>query len=204
MEEIIRHLQTVDPWLVYLIVFSIAFIENVFPPSPSDMVVVFAGALVGMGRAGFLTTLACSTAGSTAGFMVMYGVGGWFGTKILERGRIKFLPIDAIRKVEGWFARYGYGIIVANRFLSGTRAVVSFFAGMSRLKLAPTTLLSAISALLWNIILVGAGYYLGHHWERIGFYLSTYSQIVTGIVVVALLVWLVRFFYKRTNGRKAQ
>ena len=203
MEELIRQLQSVDPWLVYFIVFSIAFIENVFPPSPSDMIVVFGGALVGMGRAGFVLTVLCATAGSTLGFVAMYGIGEWFGKRILEHGKLKFLPRDAIKKVEGWFASHGYWIIVANRFLAGTRAVVSFFAGMSDLRLVPTTLLCALSALVWNLILVTSGYYLGHNWERIGFYLSTYSQIVTAVVVVLLLIWTARYFYRRTSRKNS-
>ncbi len=201
MEDLIRQLQSVDPWLVYTAVFSIAFIENIFPPSPSDMIVVFGGALAGMGRAGYVETLVSATAGSTLGFMAMFAVGHWFGTRLLGHKLLKFIPREAILKVEGWFRRYGYWIIVGNRFLAGTRAVVSFFAGMSELKLVRTTLLSAASALAWNLILVTSGYYLGQNWQRIGFYLSTYSQVVTALIVLIVLVWLVRFFSRRNNGK---
>lgn len=197
MEPIIHYMQAVDPWVVYTIVFLIAFVENIFPPSPSDTVIVLGGSLIGMGRVGFVETLLCATAGSTLGFMVMYAVGEWLGAKILERGKVKFIPVSAVKTVEEWFRKYGYWIIVANRFLSGTRAVVSFFAGMSRLKLLRTTLLCFLSALAWNAILVSAGYALGRNWERIGFYLSTYSQVVTALLVVAALIWLGRVYYKR-------
>ena len=203
MEDFIAQLQSLNPPLIYIIVFSIAFIENIFPPSPSDLVIVFGGSLVGMDRVGFVETLLCATAGSTLGFMVMYKIGGWFGDRILERGRIKFIPIEAVKKVEGWFARYGYWIIIGNRFLSGTRAVVSFFAGMSELKLIRTMALSFVSSLAWNAILVTGGFYLGQNWQRIGFYLSTYSQIVTGIIVVIVLILIARYFYKKNNGTKS-
>jgi membrane protein DedA with SNARE-associated domain len=201
MEEIIRQLQSLDPLLVYGILFSIAFVENIFPPSPSDMVIVFGGTLVGLGHVGFVEALVSSTVGSTLGFMAMYGVGDWFGLKILERGRIKFIPVETVRKVESWFARYGYWIIVANRFLAGTRAVVSFFAGMSRLTLLRTTVLCFLSACAWNCILLTGGYSLGHNWERIGFYLTTYSEIVTAIVIVVALGMATRYFYVKRNGR---
>jgi membrane protein DedA with SNARE-associated domain len=203
LESFIHSLQALDPFLIYVAVFSIAFVENVFPPFPSDVIVVFAGSLIGVGQTGFIETLLLATLGSTLGFVVMYKIGDWFGDTILEKGKIKFIPVDAVMKVEAWFKRYGYWLIVANRFLAGTRAAVSFFAGMSELDLAKTTGLSLVSALVWNAILVSAGWYLGQHWEKIGFYLNTYSEIVTGILIVVAFVLVIRYFYNKNNGRKA-
>jgi membrane protein DedA with SNARE-associated domain len=201
LEEIVAYLQTVSPAVVLTVVCAIAFIENIFPPSPSDTVIVFGGSLVGIGRVGFVETLLWATVGSTLGFIVMYKVGDWFGDKILEQGKIKFIPAEAVKKVDDWFRRYGYWIIIANRFLPGTRSVVSFFAGMAELKLLITTLLCFLSALTWNAILITGGYYLGSNWERIGFYMSTYSQVVTTIVVVAALILVARYLYRKSNGK---
>ncbi len=195
MQEIISFLQSLDPLLVYGAVFAIAFIENIFPPFPSDVAVVFAGSLVGLGEASFFMTLVCAVAGSTLGFLTMYKIGQWFGNKILEQGKIKFIPRSSVERVEEWFRKYGYWLIVANRFLAGTRAVVSFFAGVSELSLSRVTALSLVSALLWNVILVFAGYSLGKNWEQIDSYLSTYSQIVTGVIIVIALVVTARFFF---------
>ena len=204
MEDFIHQLQSLDPLLIYIAVFAIAFIENLFPPFPSDVVVAFAGSLAGLQRVGVFETLLSATLGSTLGFIVMYKIGDWFGDKILERGKIKFIPVDAVTKVEEWFHRYGYGIIIANRFMAGTRAVVSFFAGMSDLNLVKTTILSFASALAWNAILVFAGYNVGQNWQKIGFYLNTYSHVATAVVVVVILVFVIRYFYSRNNGRKAK
>ncbi len=203
MEEFILSLQSLDPFLIYIAVFSIAFIENIFPPSPSDIVIVFAGSLVAIGRVGLLESFLAATIGSTLGFVVMYKIGHWFGGHILEQGRIKFIPVEAVRKVEAWFQKYGFWIIVANRFLAGTRAVVSFFAGMSELNLFKTALLSFLSALVWNSILISGGYALGHNWQKIGLYLSTYSQIVTATLVVVLLIWIIYSVYNKNNEKKS-
>jgi membrane protein DedA with SNARE-associated domain len=202
VEHFVTQLQSVDPLLIYLLAFSIAFVENVFPPSPSDLVIVFTGSLVGLGRVGFVETLVIATMGSTAGFVVMYKFGHWFGSHILETGRISFIPVEAVKKVEAWFVRFGYWIIIANRFLSGTRAVVSFFAGMSELNLLKTSALCFISALAWNSILITGGWYLGNNWQRIGFFLSTYSEMVTGVLVVAGLIWLIWYLYRKNTEKK--
>lgn len=203
MEEFILKIQSFDPVWVYVIVFAIAYIENVFPPSPSDTVIVVAGSLVGMGRVGFVETLLIATLGSTLGFVTMYKMGHWFGAKILEQGKIKFIPVTSVKKVESWFQKYGYWIIVANRFLSGTRAVVSFVAGMSELNLLRTTALCFVSALVWNAVLMAGGYTLGKNWEQLGFYLSTYSKIVTAVLVVAAIVWLAMLYFKNRKKKIA-
>ncbi len=202
MESIINTLQSLDPLLILVIVFAIAFIENLFPPAPSDVMIVLGGALVGFGHIGFLQTLLSATAGSITGFMVMYKIGEWFGDHILERGKIRFIKVSTIHKVEEWFRKHGYWVIVANRFLAGTRAVVSFFAGMSEMKFPITLALCAVSALAWNAILVGGGYVLGSNWQNIEVYLSTYSQIVTGIVILVALALTVRYLSrkKRVEG----
>lgn len=203
MEDLILSLKDLSPWMVYAAVFGMAFIENLFPPSPSDLAIVFGGSLAALGEVSFAWVLVAATAGSTTGFVAMYGIGAWSGRRILERGRISFLPVEAVRKAEAWFARHGLWLIVANRFLAGTRAVVSFFAGMSHLPLPLTTLLCFVSALAWNAILVGAGYALGQNWERIGFYLTTYSQVITGGVVVVLLVLLGRMVVRNASRNGA-
>jgi membrane protein DedA with SNARE-associated domain len=202
VNDIFTYLHTLSPLLVLCAVFAIAFIENIFPPSPSDVIIVFSGSLVAIARVGFVETLLAATAGSTLGFILMYTLGDWFGVRILEQGKISFIPAESVRKVDDWFRRYGYWIIIANRFLAGTRAVVSFFAGMAEISLPITTLLCFVSALAWNAILIGGGYALGNNWERIGFYLSTYSQVVTGVVVLLAIAYLARYFFKRANTRK--
>lgn len=203
MDDLIPYLQSLSPLLVYAAVLTIAYIENLFPPFPSDIVVVVAGSLIPIGRVEFITSLACATAGSTLGFMTMYKIGEWFGLRIIEQGKMKFLPFDAIKRVEKWFARFGYSIIIVNRFLAGTRAVVSFFAGMSELRFIETTVLSFLSAILWNAALLGLGYYLGENWEQIKSILSTYSEIVTALVILGILFVGVKFWRKKKMKESA-
>ena len=197
LESLIHTLASLDPIWIYCSLFVIAYVENVFPPSPSDLIVVFGGYLVGLGRIDFSIALLVTTIGSTTGFLTMYKIGDWFGEAIVETKKLRFLPVESIHKVENWFRRYGYWIIVANRFLSGTRAVVSFFAGLSKLRLVRTTVLCAVSALAWNWMMLYAGSLLGKNWKSIALYLSTYSEIITGLLAAAIIVWAVRRFYFR-------
>lgn len=203
MDSIIESLLAMDPVWVYCIVALIAYLENLFPPFPSDVAIVATASLIGFGTIDFLPLLVVTTIGSTLGFVTMYRIGDWFGDKILEMGKIPFIPIENVHKVEIWFRKYGYWMIIANRFLAGTRAVVSFFAGMSELNLLKTTALSFGSALLWNAILILAGKALGENWSSIAFYLETYSKGVTLVVLLAALVVVAHYFYKNQQALKS-
>jgi membrane protein DedA with SNARE-associated domain len=130
----------------------------------------------------------------------MYWVGQRYGTRIIESGKVSFLPKEAVHKAEDWFRHYGFWVIIANRFLSGTRAVISMVAGISELPLGTTTMLSGVSAAVWNGILLFAGFTLGKNWTRMDDYLQLYGKVLLGIAlgIIALVVGI-RAWHKRTK-----
>ncbi len=199
IEHSMSWLQDLPPAGVLALMFFVAYIENVFPPSPSDMVLVFVGTLIGVGTVDYTTSLIFATAGSTLGFMTAYVLGRYFKEKVVG-GRIsRYLPLGAINHVERMFQKYGYGVIVANRFLAGTRAIVSFVAGMSKMNLPVTTALSAVSAAVWNAGLLYLGMVFGKNWQRVGEYLSIYSTVVTVIVIAVLAYFTWRYWKNRRS-----
>ncbi len=200
MHEFLTTLEQVSPVAVYGALFFVAYIENLFPPLPSDVVVVFGGTLIGLGRIGFPGGILFTTAGSTLGFISMYYVGRWFGRAILDAGKLKFIPRPAVDRVEVWFQKWGAWIIVVNRFISGTRAVISFFAGMSGISLSLTVPLCAVSALAWNSLLLYAGYVLGSNWHVIGRYLALYSRVITVGVCIVLAGMIVYYLLRRKKS----
>jgi membrane protein DedA with SNARE-associated domain len=201
MDSIIQTLHSLPPWGVLGMLFAFAFIENIFPPSPSDLIVVAGGTLIGIGTIGLLAATISTTAGSILGFLVAFYVGRLFGRKIIEAKRMKWISLDAVHKVERWFRTYGYAIIVVNRFLSGTRAVVSVVAGMSEMRLLPTALLCGVSALIWNVLLLWGGMELGQNWRQLEVYLDEYSRVAMITAFAAILLVVVRFVLKKRVPR---
>ncbi|MBU2445376.1 MAG: DedA family protein [Bacteroidetes bacterium] len=197
IEEIVHLVSTINPLWLYLLVFFIAYIENLFPPFPSDVVVAFAGSVSAIGPVSLPLLIIMAVSGSTTGFITMYFIGKLAGNKILETGKIKFISVKAVLTVEEWFRKYGYSLIIANRFLAGTRAIISFFAGMSELDLKKTIILSAISSFIWNMILIYLGYAVGHNIERIGEYLATYNKLVLSIIAGVVIIFFVRYIYRK-------
>jgi len=203
MEQAISWLQTLPPFGVLAVMFLIAYIENIFPPSPSDAALVFAGTLIGIGVIGFAPALIVATLGSVLGFMTAYVLGRYFEQHFVSGRYNRYLPVNAIHQVERLFNRFGYGVIIANRFLAGTRAFVSFFAGMSKMSLPVTTLLSAVSAAVWNSILLYMGIFFAGNYRVAEQYLTTYSKIATGIFGVGVILFLWRYFRKRRAAAHA-
>lgn len=201
MEQFIDTLISLNPIWIYFVIAAIAYIENIFPPFPSDIILVAAGYLCAAGRVDFWIVLIVSTLSSSAGFVTMYKIGSWFGLKVLEAKRFKFLKLDKIHKVEAWFKKYGYLVVIVNRFLAGTRAVIAFFTGISNLPFWKTTFLAFISSLVWNVILLFAGKSLGSNWRAISPYLETYGQIV---LIISIVVILIMFGFGYVRNRKQQ
>ena len=196
-EDILSGIATFPPFWIYVTLFFFAFIENVFPPSPSDIVIVIGGTLVGAGDLSFILALIFSTVGSITGFMLMFYIGSTVDKKLIHSGRFKYIPINSINVVETWFRKYGYFIIVANRFLPGTRAVISFFAGISNLEPKKTFSLCFVSALIWNIIMLYLGFMFGNNVEVIDSYLTTYSNIVIVATIAIILILIIRFLFRK-------
>jgi membrane protein DedA with SNARE-associated domain len=201
IEHILEFISQLTPFWIYVALFFFSFIENVFPPSPSDLVVVVGGSLIGTGELHFIPTLIITTVGSVIGFMTLFYIGTQLDRKVIQAGKIKFISIEALTKVETWFKKWGYWIILANRFLPGTRSVISFFAGLSELEIRKTTLLATISAFVWNAIIIYLGVIFGNNIEIIDRYLSAYKNIAWILTGLVVLVIILRLIFKK---RKAQ
>jgi len=203
LEDILHSLADFSPLWIYISLFFFSFIENIFPPSPSDVVIVVAGTLVSTGVISFIPTLLVTTIGSVSGFMTLFFIGTQVDKKIIEKGRFKFLSTEALEKAEKWFSKYGYWIILGNRFLSGTRAVISFFAGLSELNFKKTFLLAFSSSFVWNLLIISLGVMFGNNVALVDKHLKTYSNIVLGITIIAIVILILKYFVQKRRKQKS-
>jgi membrane protein DedA with SNARE-associated domain len=201
LHEIISYIGSLDPALIYLVLFFFAFIENIFPPSPSDFVVLFGATLIANSTLGFIPILLITSVGSGLGFIVMYLIGEFFGEKIIRKGKFKFIKEEYLIKADTFFHKYGYNIILINRFLPGTRAVVSFFCGVHRLKPMRTFIYAGLSSFIWNGLLILLGIKLGENLPLIDSYLSKYSLIILLLTALVIVSVLIRFWMKKKKEK---
>ncbi len=192
---------SIQPVWAYLLILGIAYGENVLPPIPGDLVVVFGGYLAGLGNLGLGWVVVLSTIGGALGFMTMYALGWRIGNAVFDPHRLRWLPKRQIGRVRDWLKRYGYGVVAANRFLSGARSVISLTVGMSRMHVGKTTIFATLSALVWCTLIAYGGYALGENWERVGVYLRTYGNVFLAVMLLGGMFWLARYVWKKKSVR---
>jgi len=202
MEVYIQHavqwIQSLSPLYIYIIFTLVAYLENIIPPIPGDVLVAFGGYLAAEKIISFWIVLMLTTMASVFGFMSMYAVGLYFGDRIeQERNRfwlMRFIDVKYFDKINRWMYNWGQGVILANRFLAGTRSAISITSGMTKTSFYPTVINSFISSTLWNSILLLFGWIVHENWQIIGHYLNVYGWIV--LIGIALFI-LGRVTYKR-------
>lgn len=204
MEQIINFLLQAELpfFVIWLVAFAATLTENLCPPAPGDTLVIFIGALVGFGKVDFFSALLFATLGSTAGFAVMFLLGRYFGRKMIASPHFKFINEESMKKPNAWFARWGYWLVAANRFLSGTRAVISFAAGMTEMRFDLTIVLSAVSSLVWNSILLFSGKIFGSNWKLVDHYFAVYGRIIVPVIIVGVIVYFTYKYLKKKKMRE--
>ncbi len=202
IQEILDWLEHQDEVWIYVIISFFAFVENIFPPSPSDVIVVFGGFLSGTGKISNWALIFFTTIGSTIGFVLAYYIGFKSASRKFSNFKKKFISPASMRKVDSWFTKYGYALIVINRFLPGTRAVVSFFAGMMKLDLRKTTALCFISAFFWNLFLIDLGKSLGKNWKIALDYISTFNNVMWIVIVFVVILVFLFILLKRHKSKR--
>jgi membrane protein DedA with SNARE-associated domain len=212
LETIIAYIQNADPLVVYGSLFLIAFLENVIPPIPGDVPVAFVGYMIYYSGLSFFWAVFWASLGSTAGFMTVYLLSRYLGLKIYARGDSqvshgmarsmhKFFPPSEMEAVRQKFAAHGYAAVVVNRFLLGSRAVISVVAGLMHLKTPYVLLAAATSATIWNILLLYGGYLLGQNWQSIGKYVALYS-IPVSVLFAGFIFYSIRKYLGQRKQRK--
>jgi len=203
INDAVHWIETLPAFSIYLVFFAVAYLENIVPPIPGDILVAFGGYLAATSVIYFIPVYIFTVVASVAGFMSIYWLGFYWGEQIENNPNrywlLRFIPLKYINKVRGWMDRWGQGVIVANRFLSGARSVISLTAGISKTRITQTILGSTISSLLWNAILLTLGYIVQKNWKIIGHYLSVYSRIILGLIILFIAVRLGIYFYKKRN-----
>jgi membrane protein DedA with SNARE-associated domain len=159
---------------------------------------------VGVGRLSFAGVYISTTIGSLLGFMCLFWIGGFLGRHFFIERDFRFLRAKDIIKAEEWFGRYGYFLILFNRFMPGIRSAVSLAAGISRFRTLPVAALAFLSCAAWNLIWIFMGHTLGTHWETVEEKMADF-MVRYNIAVIVLLV-LVGFFFifNKRFRKKAQ
>ena len=149
-----------------LVLVLVMFLENVFPPIPSEVVLPLAGYMVEQGELNPVVTVLAATLGSVLGAVVLYEAGRHGGRPLLLRhGRVLRLDEDRMDRADGWMDRHGSKVVFAARMVPLARSVVSVPAGTTRMGRGHFLIYTATGSFIWNTALdrgrLGPGGHLG-------------------------------------------
>ncbi len=179
--------------LGYAGVAALTFLENVFPPIPSELVIPLAGFVAARGDLLIGVVVAVATAGSLVGSTAWYALGRRIGERrvrawVDRHGHWLTLGAEDIDRAQQWFQHHGGAAVLFGRLMPGVRTLISLPAGFSAMPLVPFLLYSAIGTALWTAVLAYAGVALQANFTVVG----DYVKIVTNVLLAALgalLLW---------------
>lgn len=178
-------------------VAALVALENVFPPIPSELVLLLTGFNVSESRFGFVGGVVFATIGSVVGAYFLYGIGRLLHEERLEAflagiGRFVGLKKSDVHKGFQWFERHGSLVVFFGRLIPVVRSVVSIPAGAEKMPLVRFTILTALGSLVWNAVWISIGWGLGDQWEKAGRWGDYIQYGAVALIAVGLVVLVVR------------
>lgn len=177
----------------YVGIFLLMFLETIFPPIPSEVIMPVAGARAARGPLELWAVIASGTAGAMLGNLFWYALARVIGMKrfrpfIVKHGRWLTMDWDDVEKAEKLFGRFGGTIVSIGRMLPTIRSVISIPAGLLSMRLKSFLIWSTLGTACWTAILASAGWGLGMAFNDIEKILGPLSTAII-VLIVALYVW---------------
>jgi membrane protein DedA with SNARE-associated domain len=190
----------------YLAVFLLMPAESACIPIPSELIMLFGGALAAdaiPGHPSLILVMVAGVAGNVAGSYVAWVVGRYGGQSIWHRwGGYVWLRAHDLDPAERWFARYGASAVFIGRLLPAVRTFISLPAGISAMPPIRFGVYTTAGCIPWTAALAGAGYALDRDWQIIADALHGPVCVISGVVVALLVAGLAVFCHRRRTCRR--
>ncbi|WP_237208494.1 DedA family protein [Rothia nasimurium] len=197
-------LQNIIDWVISIMeaigspgVGLAVFLENVFPPIPSEVILPLAGFTASQGSMNVIAAFIWATVGSLAGAYFLYYLGAAVGADRLRKvaAWMWLVKVEDVDAALAWFDKYGKASILIGRVIPGIRSLISIPAGIDRMNPVSFGLYTLLGSSIWNALLIYCGWVLGENWHAVEGVIDQYSKVVYVIVALALVavfVWLLR------------
>ena len=199
--EFIGNAVEANQWFGYLAILVAMFLENLFPPIPSELIIPLGGFYVSQGQLSFFPVIFAGLIGTLLGAFPWYGMGRLMNEDRLESCLTKYgkwigiYPKDLL-KSRIWFNRYGKALVFWGRLIPGIRTLVSLPAGIELMPLLPFIICTSAGSLIWIICLTFAGIFLGENYSIVAVWIHPISDFIK-IILLAGSAMILGLILKR-------
>jgi len=183
------------------VLFAATFVEYVFPPFPGDTVVLLGAWYAVHGDLSWPAAFAAVTGGAMLGAWADWLIGRGLANRARRPGSLRWLDAERLARFETAYRRWGALLLIANRFMPGIRAFLFVAAGAARIPLGRVLLFGAISAALWNALLLAAGALVVQSLPDLLAMVSRYTRAAWILIVAAVVVLAARAVWRRRRAR---
>lgn len=191
----------------YLAIFVLMVLESACIPIPSEVTMVFGGALVSATflapelQLEFWPVVLAGTLGNVVGSWLAYWAGYAGGRPFVARwGRYLLIRPHEVDRAHDWFERYGEPAVFFGRLLPVVRTFISLPAGVVRMGFWKFTVFTVLGCLPWSIALTWLGYLLGERWETV----ERILRPISWAIAIAILIVGVWFVWHRLRTIRAE
>ncbi len=189
----------------YLGVFLLILIENIFPPIPSEAILLFGGFMTTYTSLNVLGMTTSSTFGSVLGALILYKIGSLFNRETLKKitetqlGKFLRLKNSDIDSSFNWFQTKGEKTIFFCRFIPLIRSLISLPAGINKMNLSKFIVYTTLGSLIWNVFLISLGNIVGSNWENILKIFNLYSIYAVVLIFIISIILIIKFYKKKSK-----
>jgi membrane protein DedA with SNARE-associated domain len=197
-----------NPWMGYGAIFAAMFLENLFPPIPSELIMPLGGFYVHQGQLALIPVVLAGLIGTVLGALPWYGIGRLMNEERLEQwlerhGRWIGISTQDLHRTRTWFNRYGTALVFWGRLVPGIRTLISVPAGIELMPFTPFLIWTTAGSLIWTLLLTLAGMALGEGYANVELWIEPVAKAIKVLLVIAVVaagLWLGLRTWKKRNS----
>ena len=189
----------------YIGVFLLILIENIFPPIPSELILLFGGFMTTYTKLNIIGMIISSTLGSLIGALLLYKIGTIFSKEKLKilisgkLGRVLKLKNSDIDNANKWFTNEGKKTVFFGRFIPLIRSIISIPAGINKMNISKFITYTLLGSVIWNLVLIIIGHIVGRNWKAILKIFKLYSRFALLLLFISLMILIIKYYKNKSK-----
>ena len=191
----------------YIGVFLLILIENIFPPIPSELILLFGGFMTTYTKLNIIGMIISSTLGSLIGALLLYKIGTIFSKEKLKilisgkLGRVLKLKNSDIDNANKWFTNEGKKTVFFGRFIPLIRSIISIPAGINKMNISKFITYTLLGSAIWNLVLIILGHIVGRNWKVILKIFKLYSCFALLLLFILLIILIIKLYKNKSKEK---